>query len=369
MGDGLRILHCAPRLAGGGAERQLSYLARHHADAGHQIHIAYLAGSEVPQELQRNNISLHPIRHFSTYDPYILVRLIRLIRAIKPDIIQTWLLQMDVFAGIAAFLTRTPWLLREPSSAANWPASLKSQTRIWTANTSDAVISNSRGGDAYWAHFKPATQRFVVGNALPLDEIAATPPATRETLGLPSAGPIIMYAGRMSEEKNLDTLVRALARVTSVTASTAIMFGDGPLRLPLQQLVDEMGARDRVLLPGKSAGIWSALKSADLFVSISKFEGRPNAILEAITCRCPLVVSDIPAHREFLDDSMAIFVNRYDNPECVSEAILAALENRENTARYSQAAAHQVEGWSVPLVAEQYEQIYATILQRRGTQA
>lgn len=126
-----------------------------------------------------------------------------------------------------------------------------------------------------------------------------------------------------------------------------------------------LGGGDRVLMPDMIPSVWSALKRADLSVSISRFEGQPNAVLEAMACRCPLVVSDIPAHREFLDDKAALLVPRFDDPESVSNALLAALDDRDAALRRSEEAWRRVQGWSIPLIAQQYEGLYAEVLARR----
>jgi glycosyltransferase involved in cell wall biosynthesis len=359
-----RVLHCCPRLLGGGAERQLSYLAEYAASLGQDIHIAYLSGSEVPPELVRKNIALHPIEHFSSYDPLILARLVRLIRSIKPDIMHTWLLQMDVWAGFAAYLTGTPWVLREPSGPESRPAGIKTIARIWIGRAADAVVSNSHRGDAYWAQYKNASGRFVVPNALPLEKIAATPASATNTLQQPGKRPLILYGGRLSKEKNLFTLVKALAIVTSIEGGTAVFLGDGPLRPALAQLIATLGADDRIILAGAIPQIWGILKCADLFVSISRFEGRPNAVLEAMGCGCPLVVSDIPAHREFLDEATALLVTQYENADSVVEAIRLVLHDREGALRRSTAAAQRTRDWNVPAIAEKYDAVYSTILER-----
>jgi glycosyltransferase involved in cell wall biosynthesis len=362
----VRILHCIPHLTGGGAERQLAYLAEHLARAGHEVHIAYLTGGPAPSELEQAGVRLHPLAHKGTHDPLLLARLIGLIRRTRPDLVQTWLLQMDVLAGLAAFVMRTPWVLREPITGAFWTASVKSRLRRWVTRTADAVVSNSAGGDAYWQAYKPDHRRFVIGNAIAIDAIQAAPPMSPAELGLPGDAPVIISAGRLDEQKNLDVLIRALARVVAEQRVSAVIFGEGALRAQLEALVDRIGARGRILLPGFSTRFWSALKRARVFVSISRSEGRPNVVMEAMACGVPVVVSDIPAHREILDDGEALFVGAYEDPQAVAAALIAALRDPAGAAQRSGRALARVRDAGIAPMAQAYEQVYATILARRS---
>jgi glycosyltransferase involved in cell wall biosynthesis len=362
----VRILHCIPHLTGGGAERQLAYLAEHSARAGHEVHIAYLTGGPAPTGLELAGVRLHPLAHKGTHDPLLVARLIRLVRRLRPDLVQTWLLQMDVLAGLAAFATHTPWVLREAISGAFWTKSVKSQLRRWVAMTADAVVSNSTGGDAYWQSQKPHHRRFVIGNAVAIEAVRAASPMSPTELGLSPDRPIIVSAGRLDEQKNLDVLIRALARVVAERPAYAVIFGEGPLRAPLEALIDRIGANGRILMPGFSTRLWSALKCAQVFVSISRYEGRPNVVLEAMACGLPLVVSDIPAHREILDAETALLVGHYEDPQAVADAVIAALSDRNSAAQRSERALARVLDAGVPRMAEAYERVYTTILQRRS---
>ena len=129
----MRILHLIPNLSGGGAERQLSYLAPELARMGHDVHIAY--SLECIQKPELPGVVLHRLKAQSNYDPYLLWQLVRLIRRIKPDIIHTWILQMDILGGMAARLNGIPWIFREPSSAMAYPPTLEktfaSSGRFW----------------------------------------------------------------------------------------------------------------------------------------------------------------------------------------------------------------------------------------------
>jgi glycosyltransferase involved in cell wall biosynthesis len=149
----MHILHLIPALSGGGAERQLSYLAPELVRMGHEVHIAY--SKEGPNKPELPGILLHQLKSRSNYDPYLLWQLVRIIRRIKPDIIHTWILQMDILGGIAARLNRIPWIFREPSSAMGYPPTWKNRLRVRVGSGATAIVSNSFGGYEYWKSHLP----------------------------------------------------------------------------------------------------------------------------------------------------------------------------------------------------------------------
>ena len=104
---------------------------------------------------------------------------------------------------------------------------------------------------------------------------------------------------------------------------------------------------------------------ASLYGSISKFEGRPNAVLEATAVRCPLLVSDIPAHREFLDDATALFVSQYDDARNVGQAIIGAINDGPTATRPAEHAFERVKQMSVSAISDQFEAMYYNVLRSR----
>jgi glycosyltransferase involved in cell wall biosynthesis len=363
------VLHVIPDLVKGGAERQLVYLATHWARTGREVHVAYLAGTPVPDAVIESGVQLHPISHTSNHDPMLLLRLVSLVRRLKPDIVHTWLLQMDVLGGLAALLTNTPWLLREPVSGLHWTPGAKTRLRRWIGARADAIVSNSAGGDAYWADINPAVQRFIIGNVVPFDEILASPKAPAGSFGFSDGRPIILLAGRLDEQKNFDVTIRGLAKVVDRIGAGAVIFGEGPLRGHLENVIRACDMQDKILLPGRVPNIWGALKSARVFVSLSRYEGHPNVVLEAMACGRPLVVSDIPSHREFLDNTTAIFVERYEDPDALADAILETFEDEEAALVRSRAALARLDrGYSVATVSGKYEAAYEAVVARRKKQ-
>lgn len=359
-----RILHCIPSMGGGGAERQLAYLATALVRRGWDVHVALVAGGPNMARLEDGGSVVHRLRARGNYDPAIIWRLARTIERVRPDVVQVWMIQMELVGGLAARYTRVPWILSERCSEAAYTQSFKYKVREWIAPGASAVVSNSSGGREYWEGRLPASVvRSVIPNALPVDEIRATPPADVARTGLPASESIILFAGRLTEQKNPETLMAALASVLARPNTRAIFAGEGPLAETLDALSREYRIQDRVRFAGYVIDLWAWMKRASVFVSPSRFEGHPNTVLEAAACGCPLVVSDIAAHREFLDDRSARLVPP-DDAARLARGIIEVLDDPEAARDRAGRAARTVEAWSPAAIAEQYERVYLDVIAR-----
>jgi glycosyltransferase involved in cell wall biosynthesis len=353
----LRILNLIHFLSGGGAERQLGYLALELIRMGHDVHIAYV--NDGPDRPLLSGVALHRLKSFSNYDPRLIGQIIRLIRQIKPDIIQTWIPQMDVLGGIAARLCNTPLIFREPTSGAIHSPIWKNYLRVRIGSTASAVVSNSRGGDESWRKIIPDQRRFIISNALPIDEIEKT------EAGLPqemtkSEVPVVLYVGRMvKEEKRPDLFLKALDLAGRRKKISGILCGEGHQRSELEKLKHKQGFNGDVRFTGylPATAVWAIMKRASVFVSLSPSEGCPNAVMEAMVCGCPMVISDIPAHRDMLDESCAFFVHPSDAQQA-ADAIIQILDNREAAKKRALKAKQKTIDWSVTGMARNYEKVY-----------
>jgi glycosyltransferase involved in cell wall biosynthesis len=360
------VLHCIPGMGGGGTERQLSYIAGAMTGIGWRVVVALMSGGPNLERLHGGGAIVHQLHARNNHDPRIVLDLVRIIERERPDIVHVSLLQMEVCGGMAAEMKRVPWVFSERSSEGMYPPKFKHRLRVWMASRADAVVSNSCGGDRYWkTRLAPDVPRYVVPNAVPLEEIDRIAPLEADRVGIDPAARIVLFFGRFSAEKNLDVLVQALGRVTQCRGVIGVLAGAGPQHDAVRRLVGDLGIADRVRVPGYVDEIWSWIKRADVLVSISLFEGRPNAVLESMACGCPLVVSDIPAHREILSDDEAWFVNPRD-PDAVAEGVMQVLRDGAAARTRAAAARRHVEAWSVTNIAREYDRIYREVLARRG---
>ena len=354
----MRILHCIPSMLGGGAERQLAYLAVEQSKRGCEVEVALLYDGPNGDRLRRSGVTIHSLSHRSTHDPYLLIQLIRLIRSTKPDIVQTWLRQMDILGGMVAQWTRVPWILSERSSALGYPPSLKNRLRVRLGVRARAIVSNSTGGDAYWESCGYArARRYVIHNGLPWDEIDRMPSYRPDSGSMAEGQRIVLYAGRMSSEKNVNNMISGIRGAAAQVPLSAYMCGEGVLHPEVKDLIHDKRLSGMISLQGYVTDVWSWMKGADVFISLSLIEGQPNAVLEAIACGCPVVLSDIPAHREIVNAEMALFVNPH-SPAEISEALIATLKGPGEARRRAELAKGNILHYTIPKMADAYVAVY-----------
>lgn len=122
----------------------------------------------------------------------------------------------------------------------------------------------------------------------------------REELGLKASEQMLLSVGELIPRKNHAEVIEALSKQMPERSYKYYICGQGVLREELQQLIQEKGLEDRVILLGYRKDIRSLLFAADLFVFPSKQEGLPVALLEAMAAGAEVAASDIRGNRDLL---------------------------------------------------------------------
>jgi glycosyltransferase involved in cell wall biosynthesis len=345
-------------MEGGGAERQLTYLAAGLRQLGVDTHVALAARGPNWNRLVSSGATLHELPAHGAHDPFLFARLFKTIGTVDPDLVQVWLRQMDILGGVASLIRRKPFILTERASEPAYPTSVKHALRLRVGGLASAVVANSEEGARYWRGRIARHGRIsVISNAVPVSEITDTPPETAVADGRT----FILFAGRMEPQKNIDVLLPALLLTLEAVDCDVIFCGEGSLKARIVEWIDRyrLGNRARVL--GYTPNLWGLMKRAAMLVSPALFEGAPNVVLEAMACRCPLVVSDIPEHREFLDESAARFA-RPDSPADLAYAIRSLFQDPESARARAEVAFARVERFNPTVIAQRYLDLYRTIV-------
>ena len=321
-----------------------------------------LRGGDNFDRLLESGASYQPIPHRSNYDPLISFRLRTLIRACHPSIVQTWLPQMDLLGGIATKSLDIPFVLSERTAPAAHGPGWKSASRRAIGRYASAIVANSEGGANYWrSPGRPDWVR-VIPNAIEANEVCDAPPVQDIEVDRGKGSDLVLFMGRMHSVKNIPNVLAAFRRVIEIRPNvTAVLIGSGPELAAVVDAVRSYGLGDRLRVMPFQNNPYSWLKRASVFVSASTFEGNPNAVLEACAAGCPVVVSDIPAHHEFLDNSSATFVSGQSS-ESIFTGILEVLENPTKARSRATNAKQRISGRTVAAVTQHYLDIYELIL-------
>jgi len=126
----------------------------------------------------------------------------------------------------------------------------------------------------------------------------------------------LCFVGRLSEEKNLTSLVKALAGLEA----ELFLIGDGPLRRDLQGLATALDVRVSFLGNRPHLALPSILRQCSIFLLVSPHEGHPKALLEAMSCGLAVIGADAPGIRELIRHGETGWLCGTD-PESIREAV------------------------------------------------
>jgi len=145
---------------------------------------------------------------------------------------------------------------------------------------------------------------------------------------LPGAAPVILAAGRLTEQKDFATLIRAFAEVRANREARLVILGEGRLREELEQLACNLGIQADVYMPGFVENPFQYMARASALVLSSEYEGLPGVLIQAMACGCPVISTDCPGgSREILEDGRCGTLVSIGNAGEMKKAILAELDS------------------------------------------
>ncbi|ARK32218.1 glycosyltransferase [Halalkalibacter krulwichiae] len=227
-----------------------------------------------------------------------ILRLAKIIKEEGIDVAFSTIPRVNTIAIIASKLSfsKVKSVIRE---ADNLGGSLRENMQLlgfgMVYKTSDQIVSLSEGVKANLVNrYKVKPERIeVIYNPVDLNSINdkvehGKIDPEHEALFL-TDDKVIITAGRLVEQKDQRTLVKAFAKVNNEISSRLVILGEGPLKEELMELARELSVLDRVHFIGFQSNPYSYFTKADLFVLSSKHEGFSHVIAEALATGTPVV--------------------------------------------------------------------------------
>ncbi|MGH8153272.1 MAG: glycosyltransferase family 4 protein [Rhodanobacteraceae bacterium] len=365
-------------LGGGGAERVMTLLANAWVRGGNEITLITLASG------RRDTYVLDPAVHRVALDvsgdsPHVLaalghnvVRVHALRRAIAastPDAVISFIAESNVRVLIAAAGLRVPVIISERTFLnGHHMRGIWRWLRRWVYPRAAAVVAQTR---RCAADLEAIVGRRVEVIANPVTlQLAPTVVASdmAASAECARAGRILLAVGRLAPEKGFDLLIDAFARLAGRHQDWhLVILGEGPLRADLERRIAGHDLVGRIAMPGFDPHVREAMRRADLFVLSSRYEGFPNALLEAMAEGRACVSFDCDAGpRELIEHAR----NGWLVPAGDVAALAAALDALMQDARLRERLGHCARGvtatYALPAILGQWNALVESVLPRRS---
>ncbi len=194
---------------------------------------------------------------------------------------------------------------------------------------------------------------------------------TRESLGIPDHARLVVTCGEINPRKNIISIVRALARMPSaavVFVAIGPMGDDEAYLTRLRKEIAALPANKEVRLVGSQTPqeLATTVRAADVFALMSRAEGLPNSLLEAMASSVACIASDIPGAADVLADGGGLLVH-LDDEGALKDTLASLFENEALRAGLALDGLRLIQSkYSLDTIAKRYHDLYRQLLTAKG---
>jgi len=378
------IVHLITGLQPNGAENQLQQLvlASDNRRFRHVV-ISLLEGGQIASELKAAGIEVYSLgMKGGSPSPVGMVRLIRLLRRYKPEVLHCWLYHaclMGLLGAQWSSISRVIWGLRSANAGLRgYSLSTRAVVRLCAklSTLPDAVVANSQTSRTVhqnWGYDRARMR--VIPNGVDIQLFFPDPEArkaVREELGLGRDTVLIGLFARYSPMKDHETFLRAAGLVHVRYPDVRFLMAGERITAdnePLSRLVRENALQRVVYLLGPRRDLPRLTAALEILCLSSWSESFPNVVVEAMACAVPCIVTDVGDTRLIVGDTGRVVPSR--DPVALAEAIgvLIAMDAAEREALGQKARERVLAQFTLQKTVSAYENIYEESSRKCSTEA
>ncbi len=370
-----KVLLLIKGLGLGGAEKLLTMALPHLDRERYEYEVAYLLpwkNALVP-EFERHGIRVSCLGQRKPYDPRAVLRLARLMRKSRPQVVHAHLPYAEMVAQLASPLApSTARVYTEHNVFDRYhPLTRMFHKRLFPRN--DAVIFVSEAVRAsvlsnMRVNGRPKLHTIYNGvDWQAIERHQDDRELIRQELAIPRGNRVLVTVASFTPKKRHEDLLAAARMVLKDCPDTSfVLVGDGPLRPQIEQMATEMGLRSNVVFTGLRQDAISIVAASDAFVLPSRAEGLPIVVLEAMALEKPVVATRVGGVPEVICDQQdGLLVDALD-PPALATALVGLLNDPAKGRRLAQAAKRRlVSQFDMRRTVRETEAVYQESLGRR----
>lgn len=366
MAKKIKIAHVISSLKIGGAEAVLVDLIR--ALPQHEHHVIYFHGGPHEQSLRDLGIFLYHIKGIvCLYDPFFWLRLVRIVRKLQPDILHGSLWAANFAVRMIGLMLKVPTMCALHAHA-DINGAIRRILDRWSPSAdcfvvvSDAVKRSCLQNEEWIPAQKIVTIRDGI-DVKRVQTLCAVQQQYRSNFGLSSEHFVIGAVGRFSPEKNFITLIDAFVLVhAQATNARLLLVGYGQEEKLLRERVALYGLSNyvRFVIGQPAYGYYGLM---DCFVVPSKSESLSLALLEAMLCGVPTILSAMAYEHDLLVHKKNGYVVPDNKPQTFAEAIMYLMQDDTRYMLAHQAQTTVMQEWNSALMVQGYNDLYIKLFQ------
>jgi len=373
------LLHLTTSLDMGGSQTMLAKLVELSAGGARQPRhaaISLMRPGAIAGRLQSSGCPVYDLGMTRGIPSLVAsVRMLRIISAVRPDLLQGWMYHGNLAASVAELATGTPvvWNVRHSLNA---PQCEKKSTRLVLrlssrlAHRTRAIIYNSHiAADEHEAIGFPADRTIVIPNGFDCTRFHPTRSRrvdVRALFSIPEGPMLVCMAARLHPMKDHTRLVEAVGRARSAGHDLHLLLVGPGLETPpraLSQAIARTLPPDRVTLVGERSDLDEWLAGVDVLALPSAWgESFPNVLGEAMACGVACVATRVGDCQHILGQS-GLVVAPSDTEQLAGALVRLASMGAQNRRRLGDVGrARVVEHFSLESVGHQYRRLYERLL-------
>lgn len=362
----LRVLHIDTEKGWRGGEQQALYLAEGLARRG--VTNLCVGQPDLPyvERCAAKGLDVAPIRSRGEADPRAVVKLRRLFKSWKPDVIHMHTSHAHTLGVVAArsagigrtvVSRRVDFTIYRNALKLSW---LKYRFGV------DRYVAISEGVRAQMVKDGiPASRISIVHSGIDLSRFDGVKPHDYHAeFKLPPGAPVILDVAAFGWHKAQEILVRATPAILEKHPEARVfLVGEGECLPKVREEAERLGLGGRILFTGFRTDVPSLLAGADVFVMCSVLEGLCTSLLDALALRRPAVGSAVGGIPEVLVHEVTGLTVPPSDPPALAAAVLRVLEDRALAARLAEAGRRHVEDkFTVDAMVEGTLSVYRELL-------
>jgi glycosyltransferase involved in cell wall biosynthesis len=371
MNRPISVMYFIDSMNFGGAEILLLNLASGLKKRGYQVSVRYSTPGPLVKEFEEIDIPVVRLPRFARVDPFLLMRMWREIRQEKPDIVHTHLFKSDFHGRIAARLAGVPVVVSTLHNCDNWARNpVLSKIYGLTARFADKIIAVSQEVKDFAVDVGLSRAEYLetIPNAVPFEQFRKDNilrQKIRSEMNISENSPVLGIVARLSEQKDHSNFIHAANLIyREVPEARFLIVGEGPLRKPLEDLVNSLDLEHVIIFSGARRDIRAIYSALDILVFSSRWEGLPVALLEGMAAELPIVATAVGGIPETLKDQTMGYLVPPADAMALANACLRLVKNPEKRQKMGAVAYEHVKSnYCVDAMVNATFELYQTLLQ------